>query len=94
MKPGWQSSETWLAVVSQLLGAGLAILGAMPNTGTDPKVQISMIVVGALASIVTQIQHLNKRTELKKEALQQDDKGLPIFYASPEISKKIVDGNL
>jgi hypothetical protein len=72
MKPGWQSSEFWIALVGQAL-AVLALTGAI-NVGDKDKIETALAntvtaVFTILSSAAVVVRYINSRSELKSQAL-------------------------
>jgi hypothetical protein len=72
MKPGWQSSEFWIALVGQAL-AVLALTGAI-NVGDKDKIETALAnavtaVFTILSSTAVVVRYIKSRSELKSQAL-------------------------
>jgi hypothetical protein len=71
MKPGWQSSEFWIAICTQVL-ALLALSGAI-NVGDKDKLETALAnavtaVFTIVSSAVVVIRYIRSRSELKSHA--------------------------
>jgi hypothetical protein len=72
MKPGWQTSEFWIALAGQVL-ALLALTGAI-NIGDKDKVETAVTnMVTAVFTITSSaavvVRYIRSRSELKSQAL-------------------------
>jgi hypothetical protein len=90
MKPGWQSSEFWIALVGQAL-AVLALTGAI-NVGDKDKIETALAnavtaVFTILSSAAVVVRYIKSRSELKSQALATSEPSrtpplLPLIVAA------------
>ncbi|OAI46871.1 hypothetical protein AYO44_10470 [Planctomycetaceae bacterium SCGC AG-212-F19] len=75
MKPGWQTSEFWIALIGQVL-AVLALTGAIRADDRAPLESALAGAVTAVFAIVSSasivVRYIRSRTELKSQALASD----------------------
>src|SRR5262245_16709172 len=90
MKPGWQSSEFWIALVGQAL-ALLALTGTIAS-GDKDKLETALAnavtaVFTILSSAAVVVRYIKSRSELKSQALaasepQRSPPLLPLILAA------------
>lgn len=84
MKPGWQTSEFWIAIIGQVL-ALLALTGTI-NTGDRAKLETALTdavtaIFTLAASTLVVIRYIRSRSELKTIALATEER--PIANGPP-----------
>lgn len=80
MKPGWQTTEFWIALIGQVL-ALLALTGTI-SVGDRDKLETALAnLVTALFTIVAStlvvLRYIRSRSELKTLALATDNPAVP-----------------
>ncbi|MBL8799962.1 MAG: hypothetical protein JNM56_39130 [Planctomycetia bacterium] len=83
MKPGWQTSEFWIALIGQLL-ALLALAGAIPLSDKDRLETALASAVTAVFTLLTSAvmvtRYIRSRSELKSQVLEtQRESGPPVL---------------
>jgi len=83
MKPGWQTSEFWIALIGQLL-ALLALAGAIPLSDKDRLETALASAVTAVFTLITSAvmvtRYIRSRSELKSQVMEhQRDHGSSIL---------------
>jgi hypothetical protein len=68
MKPGWKTTEFWLSLAAQLVGAAAAS-GALPGTGTTAQ------VVGLASAALAAFGYTAGRSSVKKAESQRRPAG-------------------
>ncbi len=83
MKPGWQTSEFWIALIGQLL-ALLALAGAIPVGDKDRLETALASAVTAVFTLITSAvmvtRYIRSRSELKSQVMEnQREHGPPVL---------------
>lgn len=70
IKSGYKTSEFWMTLIPQILAVGV-MFNVIPNTDIDMLVKVFSGIVTGVVSLVTLINYVKGRVDLKREQLSQ-----------------------